>query len=927
MQILSGTVTSYSVFTRKGKELAKEKNMKKIITLLALFIPISLFANRYYVSTSGNNANNGLTESTPWQTLAYAETNAIKAGDTICLKRGDTFNITSTLTINTGGASGHPIVWDGSLWGPATGKKATITTTTLWMGAMIRVLACDYLVIENIIFSPNDNNTDGVVVGGSSGQNDEDYITIQDCEFYDLGGSTANIHAVLVETMVNDITNVTIQRNKFDGVGGSAIFLYGGRSDMGAKPAWTKDCYIGYNTITNYSREGTAECIGINNGIDGCIIEHNYSDLGTEGEGYGMVFGSNELYYGGSAGYYPKNITIQYNEIRTNQYSAVFIQGAQALSLNFYYNKFYRTTKGAGGQGAVRIIDDESTTDYTGAKIKFYNNDIICGGLGNAAFADVSQTQGIVDFKNNIAINTETSSSGCMYIASVGSTSHSYNSYYRGSTADLTYFTQSASYTNYSRNDSTTIEPTGLFSDPKIKDITNFDWTLKSNSRLINAGVNVGLAMDFAGNAIVGNPDIGAYEYTAGTSTPAIPAFQSAVIENATPGRLDMTYNLTLGNIVPAASSFSVMVNSTARTVSTVTVSGTKVQLNLASTVVYGDVVTVSYTAPATNPLQTSAGGKAVSIASKAVTNNVSAINPVYISSVVENDTPSRIEMTYNMTLTNVAPSASAFTVIVNSAARAVSSVIISDTKIYLSLASPVAFGDVVTVAYTKPATNYLKATSGGQAATISAQAVVNNVVNPPVGPEYISSVVENATPTIVEVSFDQSLANVIPSASSFIVKVNSVAVTVNSVSISGTNLRLSISKTIYAGDIVTVSYVVPEQNAIQVASGAEAAALSNETVINNSELVVVKDPVKTRLLTAYPNPVTDYVTIRIAGSFTELNTIRFFNMSGTLCLEVKPDPGLNEITIPVNLKAGLYLVQLTSGKTTIFALKISVKK
>ena len=61
-------------------------------------------------------------------------------------------------------------------------------------------------------------------------------------------------------------------------------------------------------------------------------------------------------------------------------------------------------------------------------------------------------------------------------------------------------------------------------------------------------------------------------------------------IENATPSRLEMTYNLTLANIVPAASAFSVMVNSSARTVSSVAISGTKVLLTLASPVVYGDV-------------------------------------------------------------------------------------------------------------------------------------------------------------------------------------------------------------------------------------------------------------------------------------------------------------------------------------------------
>ena len=72
----------------------------------------------------------------------------------------------------------------------------------------------------------------------------------------------------------------------------------------------------------------------------------------------------------------------------------------------------------------------------------------------------------------------------------------------------------------------------------------------------------------------------------------------SSVIENATPALLEMTYSITLANIVPVSSAFSVRVNSAARTVTAVAISGTKVQLTLASPVVYGDVVTVSYTKP-----------------------------------------------------------------------------------------------------------------------------------------------------------------------------------------------------------------------------------------------------------------------------------------------------------------------------------------
>jgi uncharacterized repeat protein (TIGR02059 family) len=227
-----------------------------------------------------------------------------------------------------------------------------------------------------------------------------------------------------------------------------------------------------------------------------------------------------------------------------------------------------------------------------------------------------------------------------------------------------------------------------------------------------------------------GTWQVGARIYNTGTAV-VLPIYSSSAIGNSTPAILEMTYNLSLANIVPSVSSFSVMVNSVARAVNSATVSGTKVQLTLASPVVYGDVVTVSYTKPPTNPLQTTSGGQAASISAKAVTNNCLQTIPTYVSSAIQNATPSIVEMTYNLSLANIIPAASAFNVQVSSVARAVSSVAISGTKVQLTLAGPVKFGDVVTVSYTKPASSPLQSSTGGLAANISGQKVTNNLVNP----------------------------------------------------------------------------------------------------------------------------------------------------------------------------------------------------
>ena len=143
---------------------------------------------------------------------------------------------------------------------------------------------------------------------------------------------------------------------------------------------------------------------------------------------------------------------------------------------------------------------------------------------------------------------------------------------------------------------------------------------LAPGSDLIDKGKDVGL--DFSGSA----PDLGWAETGGIPSTPSIPTYISSVIENASPSRLEMTYNLSLANIVPAISSFAVTVNSVNRPVSSVAISGIKVLLTLASPVAYGDVVKVAYTKPAANPLQTPSGGLAPSISTQNVTNNVAII-------------------------------------------------------------------------------------------------------------------------------------------------------------------------------------------------------------------------------------------------------------------------------------------------------------
>jgi uncharacterized repeat protein (TIGR02059 family) len=138
----------------------------------------------------------------------------------------------------------------------------------------------------------------------------------------------------------------------------------------------------------------------------------------------------------------------------------------------------------------------------------------------------------------------------------------------------------------------------------------------------------------------------------------------------------------------------------------------------------------------------------------------------------------------------------------------------------------------VITVAYTKPASNPIQTPSGGKAATLSATSVTNGVVLQI--PAYVSSVISDAAPTQISLTFDQSLVNTVPAASAFTVMVNSVARTVNTVSVSGTTVTLVLSSAALNGDVVTVAYTQPGSNQLQNAAGGMVLSFSAKSVNNN---------------------------------------------------------------------------------------------
>ena len=241
----------------------------------------------------------------------------------------------------------------------------------------------------------------------------------------------------------------------------------------------------------------------------------------------------------------------------------------------------------------------------------------------------------------------------------------------------------------------------------------------KANAIINNATYQIGTAPNNTGH-------LSAAQIALLTLMGAAPQPVSASVENADKDKVVILFNKQLDDTsTPATTDFVL----TGKTITDVAISTYKVTLTVSVAYAFGDTIDVDYIKPVANMLiDVLESDEVASFSNLAVTNNITNPLPVYVSSVIENDTPTLLTMNYDLDLVDVSTATSAFTVLVNATPRTVNSVAIVGGNVQLTLASAVTDSDTVTVAYTKPGSNPLQTAIGGEAASLTAQAVTNNV-------------------------------------------------------------------------------------------------------------------------------------------------------------------------------------------------------
>ena len=281
----------------------------------------------------------------------------------------------------------------------------------------------------------------------------------------------------------------------------------------------------------------------------------------------------------------------------------------------------------------------------------------------------------------------------------------------------------------------------------------------------------------------------------------------------------------------PAPSAFTVTVDGASRAVTEVSVlGGTKVLLTLASAVRAGDLVRVSYTVPAMNPLRDEASNPAAAFADHPVTNETPATVP---------DAPSSLAAT---------PGDESVTLRWTASAHDGGSEVTGHQYRQKTTGDFGSWEDIADSAEGEAnATSYPVASLANDTAyTFEVQArnaegasgPSNQASATPVAGDTTAPVLMSATTIALALglTYDESLdAGSEPAPSAFTVAVNGAGREVTGVSLGGTKVTLTLAPAVRAGETVSVSYTVPANNPLRDEARNPAASFADHPVTNET--------------------------------------------------------------------------------------------
>jgi uncharacterized repeat protein (TIGR02059 family) len=342
---------------------------------------------------------------------------------------------------------------------------------------------------------------------------------------------------------------------------------------------------------------------------------------------------------------------------------------------------------------------------------------------------------------------------------------------------------------------------------------------------------------------------------------------------------------LAASTALPAA--FSVSTGTVANPVTSVAVSGKRVELSLTRALVSGESASVSYTAAASNSatgnaaMEDKLGNDAASIPVTTVDTSAPTL-----ASVASNKEGTQIVLTFNEDmLSSALPEASRFAV----AGHTITGVSASGKTLLLIMGEKISAAETLSLVYTAPAAEIgtanaaMQDLAGNDALSIGTAAAPRSVSNAVdgVAPSLVSSrAYTSATATRVVLTYSEDLlASKPPTSSAYTVSVAGTNNPVTQVEIVGKEVRLTLqNKLASLNGSLAVAYTAPSVDsgpgnaAVQDSTGNDAAAISSAVAIPLSSHTF--DAVLPTLTSTQTNTLGTQITLNFSEALDSVATV-----------------------------------------------------
>lgn len=511
----------------------------------------------YYVKNGGNDSLDGLSDGNAWATISKVNSASFNAGDSVLFNAGDTWR--EMLTVTRSGTSGAYMHF--GRYGTGNNPRILGSKTTTWTNQSGNVWKSDQTFTNPYavgaygaeIFFENTNDTVawGIHKANTGALTAEYHWTWASNYIYVYAASDPNTRYISVEIpQRKDI--IDLNNKNYIHIDGIDVFYCG---EVGITidtdgatpfPAQTgliienleiayvsiKDSEYGYGTEAVYSNMIVRHCevhdcgrrplsfhLYATNTVTNILVEDCKFYNGWHTTGPDFSVGN---YAGGKIdGVIVRRCLIYDDPQRNDGYAdQIFLQNylystlqSELKNVYIYSNIFVAPAGGA----SINTEGVQSVYIYNNT---FYNFNQ--GGSGSSGHMWVDANNDLVHIKNNIFYSTLSTNTPELFIRSYGRNISNMqvdgNMYYKVSNSYR--IVEDEDKTSYYMNTLADLrtnlgwELNGYAANPQMTDPANGDFSLAEGSPAINAGLDLNLELDYAGNPFhPTTPSIGAMEY------------------------------------------------------------------------------------------------------------------------------------------------------------------------------------------------------------------------------------------------------------------------------------------------------------------------------------------------------------------------------------------------------------------------------